>query len=136
MMELLDNVADEHPTRCAIEVRARAGTATCVALRNDVRDRAASVLDALSLMRSEKRGPGALIDENGVGLKAAARFGGGAVVLTARAAQSVTGGGARREEIGDNRGGLRGRQASPRAQRAARGDPDRGLRGAVARSAT
>ena len=63
MMELLDNVADEHPTRCAIEVRARAGTATCVALRNDVRDRAASVLDALSLMRSEKRGPGALIGE-------------------------------------------------------------------------
>ena len=50
MMELLDNVADEHPTRCAIEVRARAGTATCVALRNDVRDRAASVLDALSLL--------------------------------------------------------------------------------------
>ena len=104
MMELLDNVADEHPTRCAIEVRARAGTATCVALRNDVRDRAASVLDALSLMRSEKRGPGALIGENGVGLKAAAaKLGGGAVVLTARrAAQSfVIRRGARRETVGE-----------------------------------
>ena len=104
MMELLDNVADEHPTRCAIEVRARAGTATCVALRNDVRDRAASVLDALSLMRSEKRGPGALIGENGVGLKAAAaKLGGGAVVLTARRAAQSFGirRGARRETVGE-----------------------------------
>ena len=104
MMELLDNVADENPTRCDIEVRARAGGATVVALRNDVRDRAASVLDALSLMRSEKRGPGALIGENGVGLKAAAaKLGGGAVVLTARrAAQSfVIRRGARRETVGE-----------------------------------
>ena len=104
MMELLDNVADENPTRCDIEVRARAGGATVVALRNDVRDRAASVLDALSLMRSEKRGPGALIGENGVGLKAAAaKLGGGAVVLTARrAAQSfVIKRGARRETVGE-----------------------------------
>lgn len=102
MMELLDNVADERPMKCEIEVRARAGGATCVALRNDVRDRNASVLDALSLMRSDKRGPGALIGENGIGLKAAAaKLGGGAVVLSARRAQTrfVIQRGARRDVV-------------------------------------
>ncbi|KAH8051109.1 hypothetical protein JL721_11205 [Aureococcus anophagefferens] len=91
LLELLDNVDDEAPTRFEAAVRRLGADRLGLGLRNDVRGpEVARVDQAVTLARSLKRGRdhSQLIGENGVGLKAAAaKLGACAFALSVHPAQ-------------------------------------------------